>query len=86
MIYFGYFIGVIVAGLWKNRRRENFLPWFIVVLFPMLLDVALDALGLHQTTLVTRMAAGLIFGVGAGVLLTPILLEGVNQLTHAKMS
>lgn len=79
MIYLGFFIGMIVAGFWSNRGKENFKIVFTVVLLPMLLDVTLDAFGLHRSTMITRVITGLVFGLGCGVLLTPMLIDGLHQ-------
>jgi uncharacterized membrane protein len=78
-IYFGFFIGTIATGFWRFNRK-NFRMLFILILLPRALDVLLDALGMHQTTMLTRIITGLIFGIGSGMLLTPLLVEGIMTL------
>lgn len=82
MIYFGFLIGGAVAGLWQ-RNVQNFSLWFIVILLPMLLDVALDFVGLHQTTMMMRIVTGLVFGLGSGILLIPLLVEALQGQPQA---
>jgi len=79
MIYFGFLTGMIIAGFWYPEHM-NFRLWFSVIVFPMVLDVVLDLIGLHRTTMMTRVITGVIFGVGSGFLLTPLLAEGITAL------
>ena len=79
-IYFGFFLGVVS---YPFRPKKKFLHtsfiWLIGTL-PMLADVALDLFGLHESTLVTRLWTGLLFGIVASIILTPLFLEGTTRL------
>lgn len=80
MIYTGFFLGVVIVGLRGIRELRHFRTWFVVVLIPMLLDVALDLTGVSASTMVTRVLTGLMFGVGCGLLLAPLAVVGLTQL------
>ena len=81
-IYFGFFLGVLY---YPFRARKQILRtsvmWAIGIL-PMLADVLLDISGLHESTLVTRLCTGLLFGIIASLILTPMFLEGVAQVFY----
>jgi len=81
-IYFGFFLGVL---FYPFRSRKNFsrtvAVWTIGII-PMLTDVALDVFGLHESTLVTRLSTGLLFGIVASIILTPLFLDAVTHLFH----
>lgn len=79
MIYFGFLIGSIIAGF-RHPKYTNFRLWFVVIVFPMVLDIVLDLAGFHHTTMMTRIITGLIFGAGSGLLMTPLLVEGITTL------
>jgi uncharacterized membrane protein len=79
-IYFGFLVGSI--GVVAIRRRWNgrtLVAWG-VFLIPMLLDVVLNAMGMHDSTILTRILTGLFFGVGASVILSPLMIEGITEI------
>ena len=73
-IYFGFLLGIIVSPL-LSPGVASFprLGWAIAIL-PMLLDVGADVIGVHASTLVTRIATGTFFGAAAALILTPHLI------------
>lgn len=79
-IYFGFLAGVLI---WPrvNRRRRDFRPglWVLAIL-PMLIDVALDVIGLSSSTMLTRLLTGGWFGIFAAIMLTGLFIEGAGQL------
>jgi len=64
------------------RRRltgQAFLAWGICV-SPMLVDVLLNVLGVHDSTILTRVLTGLFFGIGASIIIVPLLIEGMKEI------
>ncbi|MBI1808193.1 MAG: DUF2085 domain-containing protein [Ignavibacteria bacterium] len=78
-IYIGFFIGVLVFPLFKNKPVLHVHRWWAIALLPMVLDVLADLLGFHSGTLATRMATGLLFGVIAGCIMLPALTEAISE-------
>jgi uncharacterized membrane protein len=81
-IYFGFLAGVSLVPLVGEERVRDFRVPFLFGLLPMLADVALDGLGILGSSTVSRLATGGIFGITVGILLTPILLEGIEELVQ----
>ena len=85
-IYFGFFSGVLFAGL-SSRLRLDFYSrvqkyssiWLFLFVLPMLLDVLIDSLSGYSSNFGTRMATGFFFGTGAGFVLTPIILSAMQE-------
>jgi uncharacterized membrane protein len=76
-IYFGFLLGVILSPMVRfipdtsvSHRR-----WLLLAGIPMCVDVILSAAGVHQTTVVTRVCTGSIFGF----LLAFIVVPGLSQ-------
>ncbi len=84
-IYFGFFLGILLApfGLLKSRFSSRF--YLMLALFPMLLDVALDIFGIAGSTTLTRIMTGLWFGILTGQLLTPLLLDGFSKIFQSTL-
>ncbi len=51
---------------------------FIVALLPMVLDVGLDMIGLHESNVITRTLTGVAFGFIVPFIVVPAALEGVQ--------
>lgn len=82
-IYFGFLSGTIVYPfaadlLHRGRRGRMFLA---VAAAPMLLDVVLEAAGIHESSNVMRALTGAWFGVLLPFLIIPGAVEGVSQLS-----
>lgn len=83
-IYFGFLIGVLVVPLFKNVRIKNIKYALVFILLPMIIDIGLDFLGIHQSTLLTRSLTGLMFGFPSAILLYPSFEEAINELINQK--
>jgi uncharacterized membrane protein len=87
-IYFGFFIGIVLGGRFEYSGR--FTPIVMLILIPMVADVLLDAIGLHDSSFTTRSVTGLMFGGGISILLKPIFDSALATIsfkkenTHAK--
>jgi len=81
-IYGGFLVGVVLyAGI--GRRARGILSFRAILLWsvvPMLLDVVLDAIDVHQSTTLTRCITGLLFGVVIPFTIIPAAQEGVREL------
>lgn len=63
--------------------KEPRVPSRFVVLAavaPMIIDVAAGMLGLHDSTIVTRLITGTAFGVIIAFVILPVAIEAVGQL------
>ena len=80
-IYFGFLFGVILSPILSKRKAFDS-RLLLIVIIPMLLDVAGSWIGIHQSTLVTRIITGSLFGIATGVILTPYFIQGCLELTN----
>jgi uncharacterized membrane protein len=81
-IYWGFLLSLSVYPFLR-QLQSPVLPkrrWIALAILPMLLDVCLSFVGLHQSTLVTRGITGMLFGLTMPFYLLPPLLEGIAQL------
>ncbi|HTR82694.1 MAG TPA: DUF2085 domain-containing protein [Bacteroidota bacterium] len=76
-IYFSFFLGMILFPRIAKTKVSIIDSSLVLVLslIPMGIDVTLATLGLHESTVFTRMATGIIFGSGLSVILVPTLQE-----------
>ena len=79
-IYFGFFFGVLLAPFGLLKKYFSDRTWLVISVIPMLLDVLLGILGLHEMTLVSRILTGSFFGLISGPILTPIFIQACNEL------
>ena len=79
-IYFGFFIGVLLSPVLSRRVLLPPRSAWIIAAFPMLLDVGADLLGVHAGTIPTRLASGAFFGIGAALILTPLMITACSEL------
>jgi len=79
-IYTGFFIGVLLFPALRKNQPSNVILVLSVAVAPMLIDVALDSLGIHMSTIFLRLTTGSLFGVLIAVVLTPIFQEGLNEI------
>jgi len=70
------------GGSSTGNYIRNWQVWLLAAA-PMLADVLCDTAGLHASTTGTRLATGLLFGAAAGMILTPLLFEGIRQIVHS---
>ncbi len=64
---------------------DRWLLWVIAVL-PMMIDVALDMLGLHSSSILTRIFSGGFFGIIAASVLSPLIIDSLMLLHFPKPS
>jgi len=85
-IYFGFLAGLLfmpLSGALKRIRIPK--PKLIIaVIIPMVIDVMLNAIGLHINTTITRVATGLLFGSVMPWCIVPLLIEACSQLIYKK--
>jgi uncharacterized membrane protein len=81
-IYFGFFLGLIALPLSRALKRKN-VPakgFFLFAVLPMVVDVVLNATGIHASTLVSRVITGTLFGMSMSWFVVPIFIEACLQL------
>lgn len=81
-IYFGFLFSLALYPLFRNIQVPA-LPkkhWIALAILPMLIDVLMNLVGIHESTLLTRAITGLLFGLILPLYLIPPLLEGIAQL------
>lgn len=83
-IYFGFLIGVVFIPFMKKIKSRNFKYVFVLISLPMIIDISLDYLGIHQCTLLTRSLTGLMFGIPSAMLLYPSYEQAINDLINQK--
>jgi uncharacterized membrane protein len=81
-IYFGFLIGVLFIPFLKNIKIRNVKYALCFIMLPMLIDVALDIVGIHNSNILTRVVTGLMFGIPSAVIIYPSFEEGINQLLN----
>jgi uncharacterized membrane protein len=81
-IYFGFLIGVLIIPLLKNIKIRNVKYALCFIMLPMLIDVALDFVGIHNSNTLTRTVTGLMFGIPSAVLIYPSFEQGINQFLN----
>jgi uncharacterized membrane protein len=80
-IYAGFLLGLLMYPAFRPVGKPH-VPSRTVLLIavtPMLLDVALDIIGLHETTMVTRLITGGIFGVLVPYVVMPVVLGIIHE-------
>jgi uncharacterized membrane protein len=78
-IYVGFLVGVLAAP--SLRRRESTPLAWAVAAAPILCDVLLDLAPWYDPGLWSRLLTGGFFGLAAGLLLTPIILDAFGRRT-----
>jgi len=81
-IYAGFFAGTLMAPFLAEKLPARAVTLWIVAGLPMLIDVLLDLTGIHDSTLGSRLFTGSFFGIIAGLVLTPLLLEAISQFLN----
>lgn len=81
-IYFGFLLTLLVFPLVRSLDNEAVPPRWVLLaaVSPMALDVALNILGLHASSVLTRVLSGSLAGLVLPCYVVPPLLEGVNKL------
>jgi uncharacterized membrane protein len=81
-IYFGFLFGLaaLMAVLAFKRKFVPAAGFFFLIAAPMLADVALDAAGIHASTMLTRVLTGGLFGIALPWLIAPIFVDACLQI------
>lgn len=80
-IYLAFFTGALVVPLLRRSRRPLPVRTILAVaVAPMVIDVLLDAAGLHGSNYTTRAISGAWFGLLSAIPLTPDFEEAVALL------
>lgn len=81
-IYFGFLLSLVLYPLFRNIQAPAFPKrhWIAFAILPMLIDVFMNFMGIHESTLLTRAITGLLFGLILPFYVIPPLLEGIAQL------
>lgn len=84
-IYTGFLFGIVLYPCIARRVRESALLRAVVLwsVVPMLLDIMLNEVGVHDSTTFTRCITGAIFGVIVPLTIIPAAQEGVQELLAA---
>ena len=82
-IYFGFLFGVILAPIVDRRPASHPLVIWLMAVAPMLVDVLLDILSIHNSTIATRTITGGWFGLFAGMMMVPLFAEAFKDLFHS---
>jgi uncharacterized membrane protein len=80
-IYFGFLAGILFWKIAMRKTPESYLIWWCCALLPMLLDVLCEAAGMHFGGNITRAVTGGWFGINAGVIITPLFIQGWREFS-----
>ena len=73
-IYFGFLLGIILSPFFSPGVASFPRLAWVIAIMPMLLDVGADVIGVHASSLGTRIASGAFFGAASALILTPYLI------------
>ncbi|HTY01743.1 MAG TPA: DUF2085 domain-containing protein [Bacteroidota bacterium] len=81
-IYFSFFAGLLVYPLFRSitSRVGAGRSWLLAAVVPMVVDVALSLLNVHESSSVTRVFTGAFFGIIAVFVLLPIIIDASSEL------
>ena len=87
-IYFGFFLSVAAYPfLCRNTRASRVTEGstlsrriLLLSILPLSLDLLFPALGIYESTLVTRVVTGMIFGLALPIILLPSASEAFEEL------
>jgi len=84
-IYGGFLLGILFWRIAFRRPSRNIVIWWCAALFPMLVDVILDAAGICAGGIATRAVTGAWFGIIAGVIVTPLFIQAWTEISSANV-
>jgi uncharacterized membrane protein len=84
-IYFSFFAGIMLYPVLGRRleRRLGARSMLAAASAGMIIDAACAMLGISESTTVTRLVTGGIFGLLTAFVLTPVLEELIRSIRHA---
>jgi uncharacterized membrane protein len=85
-LYFSFFAGLLLYPVIRSLRHLSLPSYKLLLLIaaPMVIDVCLSFTGLVQSTTLSRVMTGSIFGFFAPWFIVPPLVEAVHQLKSKK--
>ncbi len=83
-IYLGFFVGILIVPLVKHKYKFDFRSLTLIT-SPMIIDVTLNIIGMHQSNLFTRSYTGLAFGIFAAILLYPTYQKAFFEILGNKI-
>lgn len=84
-IYFGFFFSLI-ALQFAGRKEIPALRFLILGSLPMLIDVAMNLAGVHESTTWTRLISGATFGGALAFFIVPPIFEAFAQFQSPSFS
>ena len=87
-IYFSFLAGLLIYPIVRSVAYRVGLSrdWLIVAVAPMILDVSLSLLRIHESTSLSRIVTGSCFGVIAVFIIVPTIVDAVSELlTRARV-
>ena len=81
-IYFSFLAGLLVYPFVRSlaHRSAPGRGWLFIGIAPMVVDVALSLLGVHESTALSRILSGSFFGVIAVFIVVPTLVDAIADL------
>lgn len=81
-IYFAFLLGVMIFPFIRKLTSTQTPRRVVLVLvvIPMVIDVGLEFIGVHNSTFLTRALTGSLFGIVIPFFVLPAAIEGVQQL------
>ncbi len=82
-MYFGFLIGCIIQLVLRSARSKSARRRvFLISVAPMILDVLLDTCGLYESTPISRLVTGGLFGAAMSWFVLPLLNEACKQIIN----
>lgn len=83
-IYLAFLAGLCCYPFFRGSANRTIpsLPFLIAALLPMLIDVGLDVLGIHESSSVSRLGTGAVFGIVLPYFILPPLVDALTKLSH----
>lgn len=84
-IYSGFLIGTLITTFINFKKTINTRNIIIIASIPILLDIALDTVIIHESNLITKVLSGFIFGlvISSAILFT--LNEAIIELINKRV-
>ncbi|MGA9118911.1 MAG: DUF2085 domain-containing protein [Bacteroidota bacterium] len=81
-IYFSFLLGLLMYPLLRpiGQRIGLSRAWLFVAVAPMTLDAMLSLFGIHESTSLSRILTGSLFGVIAVFIVVPIIVDAISEL------
>lgn len=81
-IYFSFLAGLLVYPVFRSltSRVGAGRGWFVVAVTPMVVDVVLSLLNVHQSSALTRVLTGSFFGIIAVFIVVPTIIDAMAEL------